>query len=167
MIFPGLLTGLVIGLASIMLGCYQASSYPTLGQKISRLSHGLLNFAWCAPAGVLSLLLLFMMTASNHDVTYLNENILFVTPYLLIMAIQALRGAFGNRRALARLRKAHTVMALLIIAMMLLKLVFIDLLIQQNWQILLTMLPVHAANSTIPFERLLIRKRKVIDDSDF
>lgn len=167
MVLPGFLAGLAIALASILLGRYQASAYLSTAQKVSRFSYGLLNFTWSAAAGLLSVLLLFMMTASNHDVTYLNENILFVTPYLLVMAIQALKAGFGNRRSLVRFRKANTAFALLIIAFMLMKLVFIDLLIQQNWQIACTMLPIHLANSTVPFERLLARKHRVIDDSGF
>lgn len=156
-----------LGLLSIVLGGFQALPYLSPIAKLSRFLHGILNFSWTAATGVLSVLLVFMMTASNHDVTYFNENVLFVTPYLLVMAVQALRSAFGNRGSLARFRKANTVFAIISVAIIMLKLVFLDLMIQQNWQILFTVLPLYVCNSVIPFERLFVRKRRIIDDSDF
>ena len=56
------------------------------------------NTAWYITTGViyvvfalLGSLLFFMMTFTNHDVTWMNENILFVNPLLIVLAILAFR----------------------------------------------------------------------------
>ena len=167
MTLQGMCFALAVGLLCILLGRFQGAPYMTALRRVFRFLYGIVNFIWTLSASVLSILLIFMMTGSNHDVTYFNENILIVNPLVLVLAVLALASAFGNARALRGFRKMNTAMTFVIIAVILLKLVFIDLMIQQNWQIILTMLPLHLCNSTIPFERILVRKRRVIDDSDF
>lgn len=165
MTLPAFLFGLGIGLVSLVLLRIIVHSSIRFFQRGSLFLYGLLNFTWTFVLGALSLLLLFMMTISSHDVTYWNENIFFVTPWLLVMALQSLKVAFGNQRSLRRFRKANTFFLVLTGISILFKGVFVDFLIQQNWQIIFTMLPLYLCNSSIPFEKLFVRKR-IIDDSD-
>jgi hypothetical protein len=162
----GLLFGFFVGILSLVFGRVMTSSKYTWVQSMGRISEGWLNFIWTFATGILGTLLLFMMIASNHDVTYFNENILFANPWLLVMSIQALASAFGKEKAIQRFRKGNTVLALLIAVSIILKGVFFDLLIQQNWQIMLTLLPIYIANSSIPFERLFRKRHKFLDDDD-
>jgi hypothetical protein len=78
----------------------------------------------------------------------------------MVMAFQALRSAFGHEKSLSRFRKANTVMLLLVGIVVVLKGVLFDVMIQRNWQIIFTMLPLYVCNSTIPFERLFRRKSR-------
>jgi len=167
MTLPGLWFGLLVGLVSLLFGRAIASSQFKGVRRFGHLVEGLLGFVWATAVGILASLLLFMMVASSHDVTYFNENIVFASPWALVMAVQSLRGAFGNEAARKRFRKANTIMAILIGTTIVMKVIFLDLLVQQNWQILLTLLPIYLCNSSIPFERLFERKQKELDDSDW
>jgi len=110
---------------------------------------------------------LFMMVGSNHDVTYWNENIFIISPALLVVSYWALLMSFGNTKALRRFRKANTVMAIGVLIFLVLKLVLFDFLLQANWNIIVVSLSLYGANSTIPFEKIGLRKRRIIDDSDW
>ena len=167
MTLPGFWFGLLVGLVSLLFGRVIASSQSNGFKRFGQLIEGLLGFAWAMVVGVLSSLLLFMMVASSHDVTYFNENIVFATPWALVMAVQSLRGAFGKDAARKRFRQANTIMAILVGTTIVMKVIFLDLLVQQNWQILLTLLPIYLCNSSIPFERFFERKRRILDDSDW
>jgi hypothetical protein len=167
MTLPGFWFGLLVGLVSLLFGRVIASSQSNGLRRFGQLVEGLLGFAWAMVVGVLSSLLLFMMLASSHDVTYFNENIVFATPWALVMAVQSLRGAFGKDAARRRFRQANTIMAILVGTTIVMKVIFLDLLVQQNWQILLTLLPMYLCNSSIPFERFFERKRRILDDSDW
>lgn len=163
----GSLFGLAVAAILIIFGRLFQNSRSTVLRKTGTVVSGLLNFVWTFAVGILSTILLFMMVASNHDVTYFNENILFANPWLLVMSVQALRAAFGRERALGHFRKGNTFMAVMVLVTIVMKGVFHDLLIQMNWQIMFTLLPLYAANSSIPFERWFRRRRPVLDDSDF
>lgn len=165
MTLPSFSFSLAIALiALIFLQLSFRSSFPRI-QKMGLFLYGMINFTWTFALGMLSILLLFMMTISSHDVTYWNENIVIVTPWLLVMAIQSIKIAFRNQRSLRRFRKANTFFLIVTVVLIILKGVFFDLLIQQNWQIIVTLLPLYLFNSSIPFERLLVRTR-LYDDSD-
>ena len=167
MTLPGFWFGLLAGLVSLFFGRAIGSSQSNGLRRFGQLVDGLLGFVWAMAVGILSSLLLFMMVASSHDVTYFNENIVFATPWALVMAVQSLRGAFGKDTARRRFRHANTIVAILVGTTIVMKVIFLDLLVQQNWQILLTLLPMYLCNSSIPFERLFERKKRVLDDSDW
>lgn len=160
------LFGIGTAILTILIGGFQKTQFPIPLRRARRFVYGTINFLLYTTGGGLALLLTFMMIVSNHDVTYFNENIIFINPYLMLMGIQALRGGFGHNRPLVRFRRANMLMVIITITWMVMKLVFIDHLIQQNWHIVLTVLPLYLANSTIPFERLLIPRHRTIDDSD-
>lgn len=153
------LAGLAIAVISLILRRNVFSRSP-----VNRISYGIVSLAWTCITGILALLLLFMMTASDHDVTYWNENIISVNPYLLVMAFQTVGIMRGRETSLSQFRKANSVLAVITVVHIVLKGVFADILIQQNWQILLAMLPIYISNSNLPFERVVLRKRRVIHD---
>lgn len=161
------LFGLSLAVILIIFGRLFQNCRSTSIRKMGTVISGLLNFMWTFAVGILSTILLFMMVASNHDVTYFNENILFANPWLVVMAVQALKAVFKRERALEHFRKGNTFMAVMVLVTIALKGVFHDLLIQMNWQTMFTLLPLYAANSSIPFERWFRRRRPVLDDSDF
>lgn len=121
--------------------------------KVAKVAWGSLTFLLYFVLGVLSLLLLFMVTISNHDVTYWNENLLFATPWLVVMAIQALIYLFSKTSSLKHFKRGNTFFVLLMVAYIIVKVAFPTLLIQQNWPAILTFLPLFVTNSLPTFKR--------------
>jgi len=114
---------------------------------------GSLTFLIYFVLGILSLLLIFMVTISNHDVTYWNENLIFATPWLLVMAIQVLVYLFRKNYSLKRFRRGNAFFFLLILPYILVKVLFPSLLGQHNWPALFTFLPLYLSNSSFTFRR--------------
>lgn len=114
---------------------------------------GSLTFLIYFALGILSLLLLFMVTISNHDVTYWNENLIFSTPWLVVMAIQALIYLFRKNYSLKSFRRGNTFFLLLMLLYILVKLLFPSLLGQYNWPAIFTFLPLYLSNSSFTFRR--------------
>lgn len=162
---PTFLVSVAAALVSIITGRLMPGSRFQTIRRLGRFFYGTITFAWTFTVGILSLLLLFMMIMSSHDVTYFNENIVFTTPWLLVMAIQSIRTARGNPKSERRFHKANTVLAIAIGVLILMKGVLFDVLIQDNWTIMFTMLPLYIANSSIPFERITSWFVPKIDDS--
>jgi len=124
---------------------------------IRRLSHvflGLINWSWSAAVGICSTVLFFMVTFTSHDVTYGNENLVFANPWLLVMSIWSFQVVLGNRKALVRFQKSCATMSVLTLLLILAKGLFPDFLIQQNWAVILPMLPLYLLNSGFSFQRL-------------
>jgi len=92
--------------------------------------------------GVLGTLLLFMMTLSDMDMTYFNENIVFINPMLFAGAVSCFAMVFSKKRrgnlAVSLFRIFSVVICILIVA----KGVFPSVLNQDNLRILLLILPV-------------------------
>ncbi|MFA5468973.1 MAG: DUF4105 domain-containing protein [Sphaerochaetaceae bacterium] len=145
--FATLLVSLLFALLMRLL-LYLASKSP-----LARITYGVINFLVYFGFGLLSLLLIFMVTISNHDVTYWNENLLFVTPWLLVMAFQALRYTFSKKYSLKRFRKGNLFFTFSLVAVIGAKLLFSGFFIQQNWQVIFTFLPLFVANSTLTCKR--------------
>ena len=112
---------------------------------------GSLTFLIYFVLGVLSLLLIFMVTISNHDVTYWNENLIFATPWLVVMAIQALIYLFRKNYSLKSFRRGNTFFLSLMLLYMGVKVAFPTLLGQHNWPAIFTFLPLYLSNSSLPF----------------
>ncbi len=95
--------------------------------------------------GLLGTVLLFMMLFTNHDVTWFNENILFVNPFLLVLAAFSLGclSRKGDReRRLRRERRvtySYLVLVCLVFILTVLKVLFQDIFIQFNWSAIATM----------------------------
>lgn len=109
----------------------------------------ILNFIWLTFMGVLGLLLLYLMVATRHDVTYWNENILLTNPVLLVMAFQALRLRHGEHSLIQLSR----VMLGLSLTLLVAKFLFPEVLFQNNYQVLVTLIPLFAANCRFRFPK--------------
>jgi hypothetical protein len=160
------LIALAAALLSIMSGRLMPKSRFTTIRRTGMFVYGLFTLSWTLAGGLLATLLLFMMAFSSHDVTYFNENIVFVSPWLLIMSVQIIRGLRGNQTAMSRFRRANTALAILALALVVMKGVLNQVLIQDNWLILVTMVPLYVANSTIDFERITRWGVPKIDDAE-
>ena len=90
---------------------------------------------------VMSSVLLFMMVFTNHDVTYMNENILFLNPMIILFAIDAFRGKSFRRR------KRHSMLYASIIAVLLILKGFMPtVFIQDNLPVIAVMLAITLGN---------------------
>ena len=90
--------------------------------------------------GILGSVLLFMMVFTNHDVTWLNENIIFVNPLLIAMAVFSFLAAGRSKKArewgkLAAL--CHMLFLTLIVLLAVLKVIAPKVFLQQNWNIII------------------------------
>lgn len=133
------IVSLVVALFSFLLT--YLNSKKSLG--IITITYKVINFSWSFASGILSLLLLFMMVATNHDVTYLNENIIFVSPILLVAAFSLLF------KGLKSFRKINTILLIILIVYLILKVIFSSFFYQSNYQIIFTFLPLYLFNSSI------------------
>ncbi|MDD3996089.1 MAG: DUF4105 domain-containing protein [Sphaerochaetaceae bacterium] len=118
-----------------------------------RFLFGFFNWGWTLATGFAGSLLLFMMLFTTHDYSYWNENIIFVNPLLLVMSIQSLRIIAGKPKALKRFENLNGFLALVTLIVMMAKVLLPEYLIQANWQIILTMLPLYLSNAPLKFER--------------
>ena len=92
--------------------------------------------------GILGCVLLFLMLFTNHDVTWFNENIIFVNPALIAVAVFSFLASSRKRtsREWGRLSCAcHFLLLSLIVLLCLLKLVVHRVFIQANWNIIITL----------------------------
>lgn len=83
--------------------------------------------------------LLFMMVFTNHDVTWMNENILFVNPLLFLGAVLAFVGSKAGSRAREGFVRFNGVMLLVMCVLCMLKCVAPSVFVQCNWDIIITM----------------------------
>lgn len=77
---------------------------------------------------VMSLVLLFMMCFTNHEVTYLNENILFLNPIIFLF----LKDTISRKRDYRRRGRLSMLFLFIISSLVCLKGLFPDLFIQDN-----------------------------------
>lgn len=90
---------------------------------------------------VMSSVLLFMMIFTNHDVTYMNENILFLNPMIILFAIDAFKAKSFRRR------KRHSMLyASIIAALLILKGFMPTVFIQDNLPVIAVMLAITLGN---------------------
>ena len=108
--------------------------------------------------GILGSVLLFMMVFTNHDVTWFNENIIFVNPGLIAVAVFSFLASSRKKTAeeWGRLSCACQFLLLaLIILLCLLKLAAHRVFIQANWNIIITMALFYLPNAF----RLILTRR--------
>lgn len=82
--------------------------------------------------GLLSTVLFFMMFFTNHDVTWFNENLLFVNPLLIILAVFCFIRS-PKARLLCRIELS------IIAVLSVLKLILPSVFIQSNWPVIIVM----------------------------
>jgi hypothetical protein len=130
---------------------------------VSKLMYTIINGAWILLGSIYTLVLLFMMTMSNHDVTYGNENILVISPLLILMAVELFRFTFSRTRTDRIFRKLQTISLFLLLVLLVAKGVFPEYLNQQNLHIILIMFPLYLVNSTF-FTHAYRVKTRIISD---
>ncbi|WP_041394973.1 lipoprotein N-acyltransferase Lnb domain-containing protein [Parasphaerochaeta coccoides] len=109
-----------------------------------------------------SLLLLFMMFFSTHDVAWWNENIIFINPLLIIPAVYAFRIAFGRKEheCLVKLSASMRCFALATCALMIFKCLFSDTFFQMNWNIIASIFPLYAVLGWLVRPSLPLKTKK-------
>lgn len=128
--------------------------------------------AYCIYSGIVSILfamagsvLLFMSFFTNHNVTWYNENLLFVNPLLLVVSVLSFmacptrrrmkKGVVDARRRL--LGSCYFIFLSVIAVLIVLKLVLPGIFLQQNQDIILTMVIYYGCN--LISNRKFLRKR--------
>lgn len=142
---PSLFVGLCLGgLGLLLLWWYRKKRNIGTGYRLPRVLFGLYNGIICLAVGLASSILLFMMTASTHDVTWYNENIIFANPWLLVMAVQSFIIAFSSKGNIHGLQRGFRVLSILAAILLILKGVLPDIFHQANLQIFAVLLPYYA-----------------------
>lgn len=134
------ITSLIIGIVLAVILYTEEERHPRIW--------GLLTALFTLFLSVLSLVLLFFMLFTDHDVTFYNENILFINPLLLIPALQGLRTLFRGRRKEHRATvRTYRLLAAAALLLLILKGLFPTVFIQENLAALAMVLPVYIAGS--------------------
>ncbi len=90
--------------------------------------------------GILGSVLFFMMTFTNHDVTWFNENIIFINPLLIVLAVFSFMACGKKTDKWGRVVSiSHKILFGLILLLAILKLIAGNIFFQQNWNIIITM----------------------------
>lgn len=125
--------------------------------------YSILSISWTLIAAVFSSVLLFMMIVSNHDVTYFNENILIISPLSILMLISIIHQSFSKEPTYHFFEALNTISIALIGILLIAKGVFPEYLYQDNYEIMLILLPLFIGNSTL-VRKLLKKKQRVISN---
>jgi hypothetical protein len=139
-------------LFSVILGLVLSGVYFALWFFDLERAGGIYRCVVCAVFGILGSVLLFMMLFTNHDVTWYNENILIVNPFLLVIAVLSL---FRNERVMRFTRTCFNVLFGQVLILIVLKLLLPGMFFQQNWPVILTMGLFYLPNTLHP--RKMIR----------
>ena len=108
--------------------------------------------------GILSIVLLFMMTLTNHDVTYGNPNILIISPFVL--ALSAMHFAsIGKKERRKGLRSLSLILFTAVLSLLIIKGCLIDILYEDNIAYYLFILPVYGAEVIVRELSSYLRKR--------
>lgn len=91
----------------------------------------------------MSIVLLFMMLFTNHEITYYNENIIFINPLLIIGISTAIAAMFKKRFVSSTFKNFHKGLAVLTLALVVLKGIFPSVFIQDNLAFILFTLPIN------------------------
>lgn len=131
-----LLIGLLMGAGGLALGRWARD-----GRRLPRVLLGLTTSLLGLVLGIFGLALGFLMTATDHDVTFGNENILQANPLTFALLPLGLMLAWGSQRAVKWNRVWWTVLAALSVLGVVIKVLpFAD---QANWNILVLLVPLH------------------------
>jgi len=139
-------------LFSVILGLVLSGAYIALWFFNLERAGGIYRCVVCTIFGILGSILMFMMLFTNHDVTWYNENILIVNPFLLVIAVLSL---FRNERVMRFTRTCFNVLFGQVLILIVLKLLLPGMFFQQNWPVILTMGLFYLPNTLHP--RKMIR----------
>ncbi len=163
---PSLLAGFILGGIGLgLLWWYRRHCNKEYGYALPRFLFGFYNGVLCLVLGIVSSVLLFMMTCSTHDVTWYNENIVFANPWLLVMAVQSFVIAFSIRGNIHGLQRGFRTLSALGLVLLILKGALPDIFHQANFPILAVLLPYYALQGwVIRFAPRKRPKRKSRDE---
>ena len=139
-------------LFSVILGLVLSGAYIALWFFDLERAGGIYRCVVCTIFGILGSILMFMMLFTNHDVTWYNENILIVNPFLLVIAVLSL---FRNERVMRFTRTCFNVLFGQVLILIVLKLLLPGMFFQQNWPVIITMGLFYLPNTLHP--RKMIR----------
>ena len=110
------------------------------------------SFAVDLVLGIFGSVLFFMMFFTNHNVTWYNENLLFVNPLLFVMAIKSLGiKSLGTKDASSdkakRLSWWYKVLLCIMAVLAILKVILPGVFLQENWTVIIAMAPYYAVNA--------------------
>ena len=132
-----LLTAWDLGLGMGILLGGAASVLVILGKrKANYIYSGVVDLVF----GILGSVLFFMMIFTNHDVTWMNENIIFVNPLLIAIAVFSFlaAGRAKNSEEWGKLAAlCHMLLLTLIVLLAVLKVIAPKVFLQQNWNIII------------------------------
>jgi hypothetical protein len=126
------LAGLFLGLASYAL-------FLAKNKKAWALFNGLILLV----LSIIGTLLLFMMTLSNMDMTWFNENIVYINPLLWVACLQSFAVVFSKKKSPAPVLRHYRLFSILTVLLVIAKGLFPALLIQDNLNIILVVLPLY------------------------
>lgn len=142
-------------LFSVILGLVLSGAYIALWFFDLERAGGIYRCVVCTIFGILGSILMFMMLFTNHDVTWYNENILIVNPFLLVVAVLSL---FRCERVMRLTRTCFIVLFGQVLILIVLKLLLPGMFFQQNWPAIITMGLFYLPNTLHP-------KRMLKDES--
>lgn len=120
-----------------------------LGHRFKRTTSILYALLFLA-LGVLGSILLFMMTFSDMDMTWFNENIALVNPLLFIGMVSAFRYSFSKKETRKGTLAKRTFQAMFVVgvALVVAKGLLPTVLVQDNLKVILALLPLALSGAT-------------------
>lgn len=97
--------------------------------------------------GILGSVLMFMMFFTNHNVTWCNENLLFVNPLLFAMAIKSLGIKDSSSDKAKRLSVWYKGLLCVMAMLVVLKVALPGVFLQDNWTVIIAMASYYAVNA--------------------
>lgn len=95
--------------------------------------------------GIMGVILLFFMVFTRHDVTYFNENIIFINPVLIVLAFMSL----NYTKHTAKLKTVYLLFCIIICVLVILKISVNSVFSQHNYEHIATMLPYYITNAIL------------------
>lgn len=135
LVFSSLMTGLIF---AVLLYSFW---------HVNRKAYALVSSVFYLYLAVISSVLLFMMLFTNHDVTFGNENIIFVNPLILIPLTESIIMIFHKKTHWMLSRSVFRILTALSLSTLVLKGLFPETLCQENLYVFALVLPVYIAMS--------------------
>jgi hypothetical protein len=126
-------------LAGLFLGLVSCVLFFTGHKKAWALYNGLLLLV----LSIIGTLLLFMMTLSNMDMTWFNENIVYINPLLWIACVQSFSVVFSKKKKSAPILRTYRLFSILVVLLVIAKGLFPTVFVQDNLNIILVVLPLY------------------------
>lgn len=114
---------------------------------VNRKAYALVSTVFYLYLAVISSVLLFMMLFTNHDVTFGNENIIFVNPLILIPLMESIIMFFHKKTHWMLSRSVFRILIALSLSTLVLKGLFPEMFCQENLCVFALVLPVYIAMS--------------------